>query len=103
MGVFLLSFLDIVSTAMSFYTIGLIVYSVVCLLEAQNKSKQKSFYSDVQAALSVFYEIFTSPIRKKLNLKVDISGFVLLLIIYFIQDILIFSGFSSVIRIWARS
>ena len=96
MGIILLSLLDVISIAFRIYTIGLIVYSILCLLAVQtSKRKDDDMPSKAHAVLSAFYEPLTAPIRRKLNFKVDVSGIVLLLIIYFIQNIFVFSGLMS--------
>lgn len=103
MSVILLAFIEAIAGLYGWYFIGLYIYSILCLFSAKEIFKEPSIVSRVQTVLSVFYEPFMAIIRKKLHWKVDLSGFVLILIIHFIDNILMMSGFLAVIKTWARS
>lgn len=66
MGIIFLSLLHVISIALYWYMIGLVVYSILCLLQAQEIFKQESIVSKAQTALFIFYDPLLDPIRKNL-------------------------------------
>ena len=90
MDIILAPFFQVVHIALELYLYGLILYSIIYLLQALDVlKKQNPIIFKLQTALFSLYEPLLGPIRQAIPLNVDISIVVLYLALHFVKGVII--------------